>query len=60
MWKNKWKKLKKYNKEQIGKLKPENKKYIDNVIGYICCKGVGMLEGEVIRRDLIGIAKKQS
>lgn len=56
MRKDRWSKIKKYNNEKELHLEVEDQWYIDKVIGYTFSQGMGMMETEVIRRDLIGMA----
>ena len=57
MKENKWKKLKKHNDLEQDKLQDENQSYIGKVVKILCVKNMSLLEIEIIRRDLIGMAK---
>lgn len=62
MKKNIWKQLKKQNDGRQLNLEVPDQKYIDKVTAYAINQGVGMMETEIIRKDLIGIgfeAKKE-
>ena len=56
MKENKWKKLKKHNDLEQDKLQDENQSYIGKVVKILCVKNMSLLEIEIIRRDLIGMA----
>ncbi|MDO4469708.1 MAG: hypothetical protein Q4C84_07670 [Bacillota bacterium] len=56
MKENKWKKLKKHNDLEQDKLQGENQSYIGKVVKILCVKNMSLLEIEIIRRDLIGMA----
>lgn len=55
MKKNIWKQLKKQNDGRQLNLEVPDQKYIDKVTAYAINQGVGMMETEIIRKDLIGI-----
>ena len=62
MKRNIWKQLKKQNDGRQLNLEVLDQKYIDKVTAYAINQGVGMMETEIIRKDLIGIgfeAKKE-
>lgn len=62
MKKNIWKQLKKQNDGRQLNLEVPDQKYIDKVTAYAINQGVGMMETEIIRKDLIGMgfeAKKE-
>lgn len=57
-----WKQLKKQNDGRQLNLEVSDQKYIDKVTAYAVNQGVGMMETEIIRKDLIGMgfeAKKE-
>ena len=56
MKKNVWKELKKENNAKALNLEIEDQRYLDKVTAYAVNQGVGMMETEIIRKDLIGIA----
>lgn len=53
---NKYQNLKSKNKSSLYSLTDADRNYIDKTIRYACSAGIGMLEGEFIRKDLIGMA----
>ena len=62
MKKDIWKQLKKQNDGRQLNLEVSDQKYIDKVTAYAVNQGVGMMEIEIIRKDLIGMgfeAKKE-
>ena len=62
MKKDIWKQLKKQNDGRQLNLEVSDQKYIDKVTAYAVNQGVGMMETEIIRKDLIGMgleAKKE-
>ena len=62
MKKDIWKQLKKQNDGRQLNLEVSDQKYIDKVTAYAVNQGVGMMEAEIIRKDLIGMgfeAKKE-
>lgn len=58
MKKNVWKELKKENNAKALNLEIEDQRYLDKVTAYAVNQGVGMMETEIIRKDLIGIAEE--
>lgn len=50
--------LQNQNDELFFKLKPESQQYISKMMRYLRSKGVGMPEAELIRKDLIGLARE--
>ena len=57
-----WKQLKKQNDGKQLNLEVSDQKYIDKVTAYAVNQGIGMMETEIIRKDLIGMgfeAKKE-
>ncbi len=57
-----WKQLKKQNDGRQLNLEVSDQKYIDKVTAYAVNQGIGMMETEIIRKDLIGMgfeAKKE-
>ena len=62
MKKDIWKQLKKQNDGRQLNLEVSDQKYIDKVTAYAVNQGVGKMEIEIIRKDLIGMgfeAKKE-
>ena len=55
MKKDIWKQLKKQNNGRQLNLEVSDQKYIDKVTAYAVNQGVGMMETEIIRKDLIGM-----
>lgn len=49
-------KLKKHNRDLACSVYDADLKYIKRVIPYVCANGIGMLEGEIIKKDLLGMA----
>ena len=50
--------LKKENNAKALNLEIEDQRYLDKVTAYAVNQGVGMMETEIIRKDLIGIAEE--
>lgn len=55
MKKNIWKELKKQNDGKQLNLEVADQKYIDKVKAYAVSQGMGMMETEIMRKDLIGM-----
>ena len=57
MKKNRWQQLKYDNENKQWKLEPENQETLEEIIPFLYRK-VGMVESELIRRDLISMAQE--
>lgn len=58
MKKNRWQQLKYDNENKQWKLEPENQETLEEIIRFLYHEKVGMMESELIRRDLISMAQE--
>ena len=58
MKKNRWQQLKYDNENKQWKLEPENQETLEEIIRFLYHEKVGVMESELIRRDLISMAQE--
>lgn len=58
MKKNRWQQLKYDNENKQWKLEPENQETLEEIICFLYHEKVGIMESELIRRDLISMAQE--
>ena len=59
MKKCKWSILKRENEAKQSNLEVEDQLYIDKVVRYLNSHKNGMMETEIVRKDLIGLQQRQ-